>query len=566
MDTKRVISIFLLIAFMLFPVCVSAAKGVPEKGGASKNVQLCLACHADKTLSKKLMNKEILSLSIDGSAFAGSVHGKVGCAGCHPSITMDNHPTVKQIRSKAEYSASISKGCSVCHTAEQLSKRLPIHSSLSAQGTCVSCHGSHYIKPMAAAKVGVQENQYCLTCHRNRISMKMKNGESLSVAVDESAISNSVHAKLKCIECHSNFSKTSHPMRSFNSRRDYTIVNAELCWKCHKEPFKQYETSSHLEGLRKGNTNAATCTDCHGDHMVLSTKKHKGIGLTSCNKCHSDMNASYEASVHGKAWKKGDGKAPVCSSCHNAHDITSTAMTTKIKDGCLKCHADAGKAHNKWLKNPPITLPSFAAAHFDVVSCATCHSPGAGRGVYLSLYNRKTNKPVTEEALMELFKTDAAGLSGKLDPNRDGSIEAKEMWDIFAELYKNNVTAIFMGKMDVRTAVEAHQIGPKAEATRDCEKCHVRGADYFKDIFIAVKKAEGKPILINAKNDILNSIYSILPVSKFYALGSSSIELLDILFILALIGGIAVPIGHISLRILFSPIRSLRRMGKGGKK
>ena len=278
------------------------------------------------------------------------------------------------------------------------------------------------------------------------------------------------------------------------------------------------------------------------------------------------MNASYEASVHGRAWKKGDEKAPVCSSCHNAHDITATAMTTKIKAGCLKCHKDAGKAHNKWLKNPPITLPSFAAAHFDVVSCATCHSTGAGRGVYLSLYSRKTNKPVTEEELMQLFNTDAAGFMKKMDANGDGIIEAKEMWDIFAQLYKKDVTAIFMGKMDVRTAVEAHQIGPKAEAVKDCVKCHVPGADYFKDIFIVVKKTEGKPAVIKAKNDILNSIYSILPVSKFYALGSTSIDLFDILFIVALIGGIAVPIGHISLRILFSPIRSLRRMGKGGKK
>jgi hypothetical protein len=62
MDNKKIILIFLLIAFMIFPVYVSAAKGVPEKGGYSKVTQMCLACHSDKTLSKKLMNKEILPL------------------------------------------------------------------------------------------------------------------------------------------------------------------------------------------------------------------------------------------------------------------------------------------------------------------------------------------------------------------------------------------------------------------------------------------------------------------------------------------------------------------------
>ena len=45
-----------------------------------------------------------------------------------------------------------------------------------------------------------------------------------------------------------------------------------------------------------------------------------------------------------------------------------------------------------------------------------------------------------------------------------------------------------------------------------------------------------------------------------------SITLFDILFVVTLIGGLAVPIGHITLRIITSPLRSLRRMGKGGKK
>jgi hypothetical protein len=49
-------------------------------------------------------------------------------------------------------------------------------------------------------------------------------------------------------------------------------------------------------------------------------------------------------------------------------------------------------------------------------------------------------------------------------------------------------------------------------------------------------------------------------------LGSTSIKLFDILFVVALIGGIAVPIGHITFRIITSPLRSLRRMGKGGRK
>jgi len=562
MDNRKIISIFLFIAFMIFPIYVSAAKGV-----ASNNVDLCLACHVDKTSAKKLMNKEILPLYINGSEFKKSIHGKTGCSGCHPDITMDNHPVSKRIKSKSEYSRNLSRNCSICHTPEQLRKRQPIHSTLAAKGTCIECHGSHYIKGIAAAKVGVKENVYCITCHSNRLSMSMKNGENLSVYVDASVIGNSVHGKLQCTDCHKGFSKTIHPVRSFSSRRDYSIAASEGCWKCHDKVYKEYEVSVHLDMLKGGNQKAPTCSDCHGDHSVASAKKDKNIGIASCNKCHSDMNSSYTASMHGKARLKGDEKAPGCSSCHQAHKVESTAMTTKIKDGCLQCHKGTDKVHNKWLSNSPIALPTFSQAHFDVVSCAACHaSPAAKRGVYLILYDRRTGKPLPEGELLKVLETDSAGLSEKLDTNGDGGIDPKELWNVFALLFKKGYITVFNGKMDVRSAADAHQIGPKAEAIKDCAKCHVPNAELFKDVFVVIKKEDGKPVLINAKREILTSVMSILPMSKFYVLGSTSIELFDILFIVALIGGIAVPIGHISIRILFSPIRSLRRMGKGGKK
>jgi predicted CXXCH cytochrome family protein len=395
--------------------------------------------------------------------------------------------------------------------------------------------------------------------------MNMKNGETLSVLVNESVLRNSVHGKLKCTECHTGFSMTQHPMRTYSSKRAYSLEISEQCWKCHEQAYQDYEVSVHLDMLKRGNNKAPACTDCHGDHAVLSTKKYRDIGITSCNTCHSDMNSSYEASMHGKAWRKGVENAPTCASCHNAHNVEST-LTTKIKEGCLKCHQQTAKVHNSWLKNPPIALPSFAEAHFDVVSCAACHSPNAARAVYLSIYDRKTGEPLSEEELLEVLETDSEGLMEKVDTNADGSIDAKEIWDMFVLFHKKNVSTIFMGKMDVTNTKEAHLIGPKAEATRDCEKCHHPEAEFFKDIFLVMKNTEGKTTLLKAKKDVLNSVYTIIPARKFYALGSTSIKLFDILFVVALIGGLAVPIGHITFRIITSPLRSLRRMGKGGKK
>lgn len=538
-------------------------KSISEWKKSIAEPQYCLTCHK-YNLSKSLSSGELLPLAVNESSFKSSVHGKFSCSACHTSFSKTDHP-IKTYKSKKEYTEIATKMCTLCHTDQQLRKN-PVHYSLISKATCVECHGSHSIKSAKAEKVAAKENQYCLSCHKSKISMTMKNGESLSVFVDESLLKSSVHGNLQCNACHTGFSKTEHPVRVFKSRRDYTMTTSDLCRKCHTDAYKQYESSIHFSRVKSGDPKAPTCTDCHGGHSIARVKTDKTLGLTSCNKCHGDMNRSYEASIHNKARIKGDKNAPVCSSCHNAHNVQVTAMTTKIKEGCFKCHKDAESVHKKWLSNPPFALSSFAGLHFNTVSCAACHVPDAKRGIYLGLFDRKTGKPFPEEEVIKLLETDSAGLKGKIDINEDGSIDSRELWNLFKLLYKKGVTTTFIAKMDVSSGAEAHQIADKAKAVKECGRCHNPDSEFFKDVFIAVGKADGKPTLYSAKKEVLNSIFSILPASKFYVLGSTNVKLLDILFIIALIGGIAVPIGHITLRIITSPLRSLRRMGKGGKK
>ncbi|MEW6001109.1 MAG: cytochrome c3 family protein [Nitrospirota bacterium] len=648
---------------------------------------MCLGCHSDKNLTKQLENREILSLFINGDEFASSIHNPVGCAGCHPDISMENHPQVKKIKSKKEYTANASKSCLMCHTDDQMKKK-PFHGYLitKAKGlNCVECHSSHYIKSIGEWKKGVNEiqycltchrhdfsmqlgsgeslplsvnesvykssvhgrlscgachtgfsktdhpvrtfrnkreyasltsracrkchtdeqlkkspahnflvtkavapscvechgshdvkgimiqkaaaadTQYCLTCHRSRISMTLEDGETLSLSVNEAEIRGSVHGNLQCPECHRIFSKTEHPVRIFKSRSEYSLISmSEVCKRCHTVAYTTYEGSIHYSALNSDNLKAPACSGCHGGaHAVV--KVEKTLGMTSCNKCHGDMSSSYEKSIHGKERNKGNEKAPICSSCHRAHDVMVTAMTTKIKDMCFKCHKDAADVHEKWLSNPPIKLSTFAQYHFDKVACAACHSPEAGRGIYLLLYDRETGKPFPEEEVLKLFGTGSIGLLEKIDTNGDGLIEAPELWNMVKELNGKGAKVTFKGVMDVRKATEAHLIDDKAGAVKNCEQCHQPGSEFFKDVFVAIGKRAGKPVVFRAKQDVIGSVFSILPV-RFYALGSTNVRLLDILFIVAILGGIAVPIGHITLRIITSPLRALRRMGKGGKK
>jgi predicted CXXCH cytochrome family protein len=398
--------------------------------------------------------------------------------------------------------------------------------------------------------------------------MSFKNGESLSVSVDEPSLKSSAHGKLRCTECHADFSKSKHPVRVFASRRNYSIVTSDMCGRCHADANTKYNNSIHHALLKSANLMAPACTGCHGFHTV--TKAGKDLGLVSCNKCHQDMKSSYEASIHNKARMKGNQNAPMCSSCHNAHDVQSTKMTAKIKDACLACHKNAEDKHKKWLYNPPLKLRTFTELHFNTVACAACHAPDAGRGIYLNLYDRKTGKPFPEEELLKLFDTDAAGLMSKIDMNKDGSIDSVEAWNLFKYLFTKGASTTLIGKMDVSTATEAHNIADKTKAVKDCGACHNPDSPFFKDVFLVIRKADGRPTVFNAKQDVLGkdlkSVYAIVPTTKFYVLGSTNLKLWDILFIVALIGGIAVPIGHLTLRIITSPLRALRSMKKGGKK
>lgn len=525
--------------------------------------QYCFTCHKFK-ISKRLKSGESLSLRINKSEYKNSIHGTLSCSSCHPEFSKTEHP-IRTFKNKSEYTALITKSCSICHTDEQL-KKSPIHSSLMAMASCVECHGSHSIRGIKVAKATASEIQYCLSCHRGSLSMTMKNGERLSVYVNGTSLKNSAHGTLLCTACHNEFSKSKHPFRRFQSLREYRLAGSKLCSKCHPDAYTQYENSIHYTLLKSGNKDAPHCTDCHGSaHSISRIKTDKTIGLTSCNKCHGEWNSSYEASVHNKARLKGIKDAPVCSSCHNSHDIQSTKMSTQIKEGCFKCHKDMGKVHNKWLKNPPITLSTFVEAHFEVISCAACHSPGAQRIISLNMFDCKGN-PLTDKEVAEHLGTDTDRLMKKIDTNSNGIIDASELWYLFAELAKKGIWISLTGKMDVSNSAEAHQLAEKTEATRNCEICHHPDSEYFKSVNVVMSKGNGDTTVLPAESNILQSVFSILPVRKFYAIGGTNINLFDILFYIALLGGIAVPIGHITLRIIFSPIRSLRKLGKGGKK
>jgi predicted CXXCH cytochrome family protein len=416
--------------------------------------------------------------------------------------------------------------------------------------TCAECHSPHARKRIADRKPDVNVNQHCLACHRHELSISIA-GKVMSLKIDESLLKGSVHNKHSCTDCHAEFSKEQHPVRTFASIRNHSITVSGVCRKCHSDKFALVEGSIHSVMLKKGMLGAPVCTDCHGFHTVSPKAKYKTMVGAPCKKCHEDIFNAYKESVHGKAKVKGVEKAPICSSCHQAHDVKVTSLTKQMKSVCLGCHEGAIDAHKKWLTNTEL--------HLDAIGCAACHSPNVEREIYLRFYNLTAGTLFFEEHVLNLLGTDRDGLRKELDPDGNG-IDAYELGRIAGHLEKKGMKVALVGRMDIRKGTDPHQLALKSDAVKDCERCHRADSEFFKHVSVAVIRADGKPTIFEAKQEVLGSLVSLLPLSNFYVLGSTRIWLLDILFILAVLGGVSVPVAHIMLRILTIPIREARRL------
>lgn len=529
---------------------IGSMKEWKKKAGFS---EYCLSCHKFD-ISKTLPSKEKLSLKVNEAEIKKSVHGKFECIVCHDDFSKVNHP-IYNYKNKAQYHTEMSKICIKCHTDKQLQKN-PAHYALTKTRSCIECHGFHGVKPAKVAKT-LPENQYCLNCHSRAISMKMKNGEILSVQVKESDIANSAHKKLKCTDCHKEFSTTEHPIRTFNSISDYRAKAKDICNQCHQDAVQKYDKSIHAMAFKQGNTQAPDCIKCHDYHKTVWIKQDKSLSLSLCVKCHSKEGEAFKSSVHNTALSQGKKDAPVCASCHNAHDVMPTNIAN-LNNSCAKCHKDIKTTHNKWLWNPPVRLTTFVDTHFSSASCASCHTK-ADKVIYLTLFDRVNKKTLTEKEVAIVLGVDVKELNGKIDSNGDGKVQESELWQ-FMNSIKAKLKANLSGRIDVLEPNDAHKIEAKSNVVKDCAGCHSSGASFTGKL--EINRDGAKPIKFELDRKALNSAYAIPNIKDFYVLALTKIKILDTLFFIALLAGIAVPIGHITLRILTAPIRRKRREGK----
>jgi hypothetical protein len=399
----------------------------------------------------------------------------------------------------------------------------------------------------AAAQTPSPADQQCLACHgMPGLEKKLANGETLPLQIAGDDFSKSVHAPLGCATCHSDVQPgTNHPPAENNisSRRTFSMERVQVCQTCHTQQTEEWGKSVHAALARDNNAIAPICTSCHNPHAVMQGAAAT-IDAVPCKTCHADIFTAYSGSMHGQLRGAGITAAPLCFDCHGAHGINVASAGEGVKPRCLGCHTGALNQHRTWLPN--------ADLHFDVVSCPACHAPTAQRKVDLVLYNSATQSRIPEPVGVPAFDDGSSGLDPRTLMTLLGALNHPGM--------QGKTT--LKGRLTVQSGPQAHELAPAAQAISDCKTCHAAGAAAFKTVTVSVAGSGGVPIDVGANGTVLNSALSLQSVGGFYAIGGTRIGVLDILFLLAVLGGVAVPVGHLMMKYAVRIYLARHRQGR----
>lgn len=287
------------------------------------------------------------------------------------------------------------------------------------------------------------------------------------------------------------------------------------------------------------------CADCHeqadkpehpGNMKSFDSARQYALAQNqACRACHGRVFKTYERSVHAIRSREGNAAAPVCGDCHPPHEVAPASVQDGPKDACLTCHGGAVRKHEQWLPN--------AANHLRAVTCSACHAPGALPRVDLQV--QRGTKPLSDKDGALQFERRARAA----DANADG-LDANELRALLADLEGSGEKVSLRGHIELRSGVEAHELPGKAQAIRDCVKCHDANAAPFQNVTVSILDAAGRPVRYDAHKEILSSAITWDALRGFYAIGGTRFKLLDIVLALGLVGGIAVPALHLAVRRL----------------
>ncbi len=283
---------------------------------------------------------------------------------------------------------------------------------------CSDCHSSHAIFPVDSSASPVNRQnivQTCNECHDDVVVdfLASEHGKAF-----ESGFENAPN----CSDCHGE-----HEIYPITDSRSEVSRQHEVdaCLKCHLDTpevtermthsagfIAGYETSIHGRKFYEGDSTAAICSDCHGAHTPMKASDANSLVskfniAATCGKCHEEIAAEFEASIHGEALLQDIKDVPTCTDCHGEHNILEPALAASpvapqnvSQEVCGPCHesvkltqkygisSDRFSAYNDSYHGLAVRFGDVEAAN-----CASCH------GVHNILASTDPNSSIHPENL-----------------------------------------------------------------------------------------------------------------------------------------------------------------------
>jgi len=376
--------------------------GVPRipDNHAGRTNELCRGCHTPAATGPESTQGTAQTPASGAPVVPHTLQGRENCVACHQpaggGATAGGPPAIPHTlvgrddcvachekgvagapQFPADHAGRTSDMCQACHQPGQAaggavptppSAPVPTpiaHAPAEGVNTCVDCHSTLEGKQaeMAAQwqrSIHAERNVSCVDCHGGNPA-----GTTVDEAMNPAAGYIGAPAKADipalCASCHADVGQ----MRQYDLPTDQ---------------YAKYQESTHGVLLAQGDTNVATCYDCHGGHQILKANDpgstvYPANVPTLCSGCHSDKTLMapyniptdqyelYRKSVHGEALiDNQDFRAPTCATCHGTHGAAPPGFN-EVDNVCGSCHTATQDHYVK-------------SAHGKVESgpkCVTCH-------------------------------------------------------------------------------------------------------------------------------------------------------------------------------------------------
>jgi Zn-finger protein len=220
----------------------------------------CLSCHGKPDLKMKLKSGQEVSLFVDESVYARSMHGskQMSCTACHPSYQKHPHEPFKGATTRELNRSIVQERCATCHAALFATYKESVHGKALVEEnnldvpTCTDCHGVHNMRDPDTMLFRLDSPDTCSKCHSDATLM----------------------AKYKLSP---NVTKT--------YLADFHGTTVRLGKKSGNPDIDSYK---------------AVCYDCHGIHDIKKVKDPasrvvKENLVETCRRCHPGANADFPA-------------------------------------------------------------------------------------------------------------------------------------------------------------------------------------------------------------------------------------------------------------------------------